>query len=97
MSSLLRNGKMIQLGDLDSLMRGRKAYRKIFSQTGGSDPLVDLCLVNLVDELQFYHQKNRTVIFIWVLCSPSIFLFSFFKRRGCYLYCPISIAKCVFI
>lgn len=56
MSSLLRKGKIIKLGNLDSLTRGRKAYRKTSSQTSDSDPLVDLCLVNLAAELQFYHQ-----------------------------------------
>lgn len=49
-------GKMITVGNLDSLMRGRKVYSKTFSQTNDSDPVVDLDLVNLVVELQFYHQ-----------------------------------------
>lgn len=56
MSSLLRNEKMIELGNLDSLMRGRKTYRKTFSQTCDSDPVVDLGLINLIVELQFHHQ-----------------------------------------
>lgn len=51
-------GQMIKLGNLDSLMRGRKVYRKTFSQSSDSDPVVDLCLVNLVAELQFYHQTK---------------------------------------
>lgn len=47
---------MIKLGNLDSLVRGGKVCRKTYSQTSDSDPIVDLCVVNFVVELEFYHQ-----------------------------------------
>lgn len=89
---------MIKLGNLDSLIRGRKVYRKTFSQTSYSDPVMDLCLVNLVVELQFYHQiKYQDSNFHLGPLFSLFFFFSLFLKRGCYLYCSISIAKCVFI
>lgn len=63
MSSLLKKapiffgkGKMIKVGNLNSLVRGRKVCRKTYSQTNDGDAVVELCLVNFVVELQFCHQ-----------------------------------------
>lgn len=78
-----RNGKMIKLGNLDFLMTGRKAYRITFSQTSDGDPVVNLCLVNLVVEPQFYHQiKYQDSNFHLGPLFSFFFSFFFFKEEG---------------